>query len=354
MAELITDAEQVTPDWLTCVLCKKGHLAQGKVTKIEKQSVPMPYASIITYLKVSYSGNAPKSAPMRLLLKRSKHEDKWKWADKEVQFYNTIAKMMTNPPVAHCYDAVYSPQIGHYHVLLEDVSESHFVLESEHFPPSKRHCEKIVDCLAAFHAYWWEDARLGNEIVGCFYEENYLINCLRNTEKKFAEFVDFLGDRLSATDRQTYEAIFASWPDPLVKRLDKGNATTLIHRDSHVRNYLLPRDPNSDHVYIIDWADWDICVGVRDLAYMMALHWYPARRQVLEKELLLRYHRDLLAHGVEDYDWDAFWYDYRLSVIQLYYLPVWRWVNEHPTWWHDLQRFILAFQDLGCAELLER
>ena len=353
MKKVITSTEQITPEWLTQRLHEKGGLSHGRVTKVEATSFPMRYASVISFLNVNYSDDAPESAPRRLFLKRSLHECFDDQAIKEVFFYNVIADMMIDPPVVGCYDAVYSQEIGHYHLLLEDVSETHHVLESEPLPPTRLQCEQIIDCVAKFHAEWWDDSRLGKEIVGHFYEEAYLTGLVDNTAKKFAEFADFLGDRLSPAIRKSYEKIFAAWPSPFVRRLSQRKHLTLIHRDSHVWNYLLPRTSIPGRVYMIDWADWEICAGARDLAYMIALYWYPQFRQTQEKHLLLRYHSALLAHGVDDYDINDLWYDYRLSVIQLFYLPVWRWANNQPSWWHDLQRFALAFEDLGCAELLE-
>jgi hypothetical protein len=39
-----------------------------------------------------------------------------------------------------------------------------------------------------------------------------------------------------------------------------------------------------------------------DLAYMMAVHWYPERRQRLERALLDHYHTVLLENGVRSYN----------------------------------------------------
>jgi hypothetical protein len=46
----------------------------------------------------------------------------------------------------------------------------------------------------------------------------------------------------------------------------------------------------------------------------------------LEKALLQHCYKELLAHGVKDYQWDDCWNDYRLSVILMgIFIPVWRW-----------------------------
>src|SRR5262249_27236518 len=73
---------------------------------------------------------------------------------------------------------------------------------------------------------------------------------------------------------------------------------TILHGDAHVWNLFLPRDPASDDVRLFDWDAWRVDVATDDLAYMMALHWFPDRRRRHERALLDRYHAELVAHGV--------------------------------------------------------
>jgi hypothetical protein len=91
-------------------------------------------------------------------------------------------------------------------------------------------------------------------------------------------------------------------------------------------------------------------------AVMMAVFWFPERRARLKQCLLRRYHRRLGEGGVEAYDWESCWYDYRFAVIGYLFYPIWQWSTDHPDfiWWHHLERLMLAFQDLGCEELLGR
>ena len=72
---------------------------------------------------------------------------------------------------------------------------------------------------------------------------------------------------------------------------------TIVHGDAHVWNCFLPRDGAGD-VRLFDWDGWRIGIASSDLAYMMALHWYPNRRRRLERPLLDRYHATLVAYGV--------------------------------------------------------
>jgi hypothetical protein len=109
-----------------------------------------------------------------------------------------------------------------------------------------------------------------------------------------------------------------------------------------------------ENVRLIDWEDWSIAGATDDLAYMMAMLWYPDRRRRLEKLLLDRYHAELLAQGVTGYDREMLANDYRLSALWLITRPVWQaMTNIAPrVWWNNLERIMLAVDDLDCRDLL--
>jgi hypothetical protein len=60
------------------------------------------------------------------------------------------------------------------------------------------------------------------------------------------------------------------------------------------------------------------------------------------------------AHGVQSYDRHALDADYRLSVLWQITTPVWQAVNNIPPviWWNNLERIMLAVDDLDCRSLL--
>jgi hypothetical protein len=94
-------------------------------------------------------------------------------------------------------------------------------------------------------------------------------------------------------------------------------------------------------------------VATDDLAYMMALHWFPDHRRRFERHLLDHYRTALIAHGVTGYDRRALDDDYRLSVLWQTATPVWQAANDIPSWiwWPHLERIFMAVDDLGCCEL---
>lgn len=131
-------------------------------------------------------------------------------------------------------------------------------------------------------------------------------------------------------------------------------AVTLTHGDAHPWSFMLPRTPEAGHVMVIDWQLWEINVPTDDLAYFMAFWWAPGRRAALERPLLETYHRHLLDYGVQNYDWDACWRDYRESVAYTTLIPIGQFRRKVnlSVLWSGLENSTAAFQDLSCADLL--
>ena len=95
--------------------------------------------------------------------------------------------------------------------------------------------------------------------------------------------------------------------------------------------------------------------GASDLAYMMALYWFPPVRRQREQELLHVYHEQLMAYGVTGYAWADLWDDYRLAVLRQFFEAVWGWSTKGQgslIWWNHLERISLAIAELDCLTLL--
>jgi len=346
----------LTPDRLTTVLQRQGHLPRGRVERVAIESSRTTLISAIARLHLEYSPDAEGHMPSRLFFKASRPDQSPELAAavlKEVAFYEAVAPLTRPGIVPHCYDAARDQAASAFHLLLEDLAETHYVVTEWPLPPTTEQCERIIDTYARFHAGWWNDPRLGVE-VGTFMDDAALARWFENYERRFAAFVDRLGDRLPVARRRVYErAIGSAWA--LTSRYRSREHLTIVHGDAHVWNLMYPRDTAADGLRLIDWDAWRLELAARDLAYMMAVHWYPERRRRLETPLLRRYHDALGTNGVSGYRFEALWEDYRLSVIWQLAVPVWQsavklgpWI-----WWSHLERILQAFDDLGCEELLE-
>ena len=358
---VIARAEQVTPTWLTRALRESGYLDRGEVLAVRPASPGSAGAGGPGFrpshrLEASYSSDAPPSAPTRFYLKAIEGRTDKLAGKREVAFYTSIATAMPNPPAVTCYHAAHDAETGTYHLLLEDVSETHGVVVEREAPATRPEAESMVDALAWLHAHWWNDPRLEGEtglVDATLAKGEWMFD--------FAGFVDYMGDRLSSQRRSIYERVLAALPGLLRKRLTAEKGLTLVHEDAHVWNFLLPWDRGAGRVYLVDWAQWGVSAGPHDVAYMITLFWYPYRRARMEQDLVRRYHNRLVEYGVADYDWDACWQDYRLFTIRNLLVPLsaWEWARsiERGYWgfhrWMQFEKGMLAFQDLECAELLD-
>ena len=357
MGAILRTIDQVTPEWLTRALRMNGHLERGKVVAVRfggqaSSATGGPGFRPSHRLELSYSADAPLSAPSRLYLKVGDGAIDKLEGKREVEFYTAIATCMPDSPGLPCYDAAYDRESGDYHLLLKDVSETHFTVERE-APATKPEVETMLDVLARFHAHWWGHPRLGEiGLVDAAFVSG-------EDSLDFAGFVDYLGDRLSDERRNIYEQVLTSLPGLLEGRVVAKRGLTLAHDDAHVWNFLLPRNAEQDRVYLVDWQQWGVSAGPHDVAYMIGLFWYPERRARMEKALVRHYHERLLEYGVANYDWDTCWHDYRLFAIRNLMVPLWAWTwaqRRGRIWgfhrWMQLEKAMLAFQDLACAELL--
>lgn len=339
---------------LTEALRRSGVLGDGRVAEVAVEKSFPTVLSHIFRLRLTYEG-AADSAPQSLILKAGLPDrpgGPWMGGRHEVAFYAEVASAMPAGLVPRCFDANWDPDTSAWHLLLEDLTESHFVATSWPLPPTIKQSERIIRTRARFQAAWWDHPHLG-ATVGTWREASAAEQSRQRLAGQFARFADDLGDRLSPGRRDLYARLLEQAPR-LTARYHSHRHMTIVQGDAHVWNCFLPRTGGADDARLFDWDAWRIDVGTDDLAYMMALHWYPDLRQRSERRLLDCYHDELVARGVRDYDRRALQDDYRLSVLGQVLTPVLHHAMGIPPviWWNNLERIHFAFDDLGCRELL--
>jgi hypothetical protein len=341
--------EGINAEHLTGALRAAGALSGGRVREVAVESTQNTILSQIVRLRVTYEG-AAGGAPAKLILKTCHPErvETFSFAGRaEVKFYRDIAPQMPQGSVPRCFDAQHDETTKRWHLLLDDLSATHMIATAWPIPPDTAQCEALVAALARVHAAWWNDARVSRridtvpdaEFFGKFVE-------------RFARFRERFGDRLSQERCDFYSRLLDQAPR-LSARFKHGQIT-IVHGDAHAWNFLLPRT-GAGAACVFDWDSWRGGIGSDDLAYMIALHWYPERRARLESHLLDHYHEALLANGVKDYSREALRDDYRLSTLFHSLTPVGQaWVDIPPViWWNHFERIMMAVDDLGCRELLD-
>lgn len=334
----------LTAETLTRWLRSAGTLPRGAVTDVRIELELETPISKLVFLTVTYSAEANAALPRSLTVKwaRLRHEDS------EVQFYRQLAPSMATPPVVPCLAAIQDFDTNI--LVLEDLRASH-----DHpawpLPPSPADCERAVAALARVHAHWWESPTLG-KTVGKLHTHESLTSMVQGVAAHLPAFMDAFGAALTFEARNTYERVFSSTLNPWLRLTDQ-HALTIIHGDAHTWNFLFPRS-GEGAAFVFDWQLWHVDVGARDLAYLIALDWYPSRRRELEHSLLRHYHEVLMTHGVTNYSFDELWLDYRRGAVRNLTMPIifWNQGMALERWWYRLECALAAYRDLECEELL--
>ena len=353
---MLASAADLTPKRMTAMLRDGGHLVAGEVADVttttdgfRQGSVADVFRATLTYTTDAH-GTLPSSVFVKLSRLDGHHEHRNAGAH-EVAFYRAMQGTDTGIPIPTIYGADAHPD-SRTHIVMQDLTDTHFQ-QPLPVPPSNRQCEAIVTALAKLHAHWWNAPRLGTELGTPLTQEAADASHQR-LQNSFHTFADYLGDALLPHQRATYERILgSSFLDRLTQRLIARRDVTLTHGDAHTGNMMLPRFA-ADPMTLIDWHLWGIDLAAFDLAFMIALHWPPDRRALMEKPLLRLYHQELVECGVKDYGWDQFWDDYRTEVIITMLIPIGQHRRDAPggVVWFGLQDASAAVEDLDCLDLL--
>jgi hypothetical protein len=342
--------EAADPTALTGALRDAGVLTDGLVAEATVLGDYPTIVSRIVRLRLTYD-DAPADAPGTIILKtglpRTMSKD-WNGGRQEVEFYTRIAPMLPDGVVPRCFQAHWSPDTGAWHLLLEDLTDTHAVATHWPLPPTRADCETILTAHARLHAAWWNDPRLGVTVGNWLVIEDYQ----QRVERDYAAMADRLGENLSLGRRNLYRRFLDAIPR-LYARYQTHRDMTIVQGDSHIWNCFLPRNGGIG-VRLFDWDSWRIHLSAVDLAYMMAMHWYPDRRQQMERTLLDHYHNVLVTNGVTLYSRRALEDDYRWAVLTRLALPPMLAGARIPPviWWNHLERILMAVDDLGARALL--
>ena len=156
--KVITSLDHVTTEWLTSVLSQSGALTRGVVASFESGTGKGNWSTNANLI-VKYSDGAQGSLPRRLFLKMVNTDlDDESFGESEVTYYTRDYVDVVNAPLIRCYDAVFSEQKNRYHILLDDLSETH--IEAAEKEATLEYGLALVEGLAAMHARWWGAERL--------------------------------------------------------------------------------------------------------------------------------------------------------------------------------------------------
>jgi hypothetical protein len=232
-------------------------------------------------------------------------------ARREVAFYKEIAPRLRAPVLTRCYGVVFSEDDGAFHLLLEDLRESHRKLESDFVSrPGEHAIRAMISAAAPVHAAWWEKPELDQ------------LDPLKGPEELSAFYAHWAGElerlvpRVLAKDRL---AIFVRGHEALAECVKRGagrrDRRSIVHADAHPRNVLMPTAETFGSARLIDWERWMATSPARDLAYVLSFGYSPSAKQSLRLRAQHHHFEMLGEAGVSNYDWHQYLDDYHRSVL---------------------------------------
>jgi hypothetical protein len=352
---LILDFDQVNAGWVESCLRNSSALVKGNVQSIEVRPNTADN-SRNAKIAVRYTPASTGTLPARLFLKLCSGSGVF--GPSEVLYYTRDYAGLADAPLLRCFDAKYQDAPRAYHLLLEDVSDSHTANWER--APALPYGLALAASLAKLHAHLWGEPRftpLGYNVPTAAFIEQFVAQSQPGLEVLFCE----LGDELPAQWRDALERFFDGHPRLMIERARDPNGFAVVHGDDNPGNVLSPRTGETP-LYLIDRQpfDWSLAtwLGVSDLSYAMA-HWWPVdERRACERPMLQRYYDTLIQRGVQGYSWRQLLEDYRLSIgLSLYVAVGWCAQLADPLpmkwlWWGQLQKALPAYFDWDGESLL--
>ena len=360
----------MTPQELTELLYQSGSLQRGSVTEIQTNENEA-FNSHVQHLIVSYSPDATPLLPSALLIKRNVAED---WAresgHREVAFYQLIGRDSERfPMIIPHFVTIYDESTEDSLLLLQDLSATHQLpvtrqqqVQLEGVPIDTT-LHSIVKTLAAFHATWWEDPRLGTyplELEFNFQDEKHFRDVCQENDQNWQSCLAAEGSWLPQDVVRDISEINRflprMWERYLSKRFPSRHQLTVTHNDAYLANFLVPRTNEAGAVYMMDWQSPYAGIGVYDLVIMCASFWTAEQRHENQREetMLHHYLATLQQHGVTNYTWEQLLEDYRLMLMIFLQVAIWDQTNGslRSYWWPKLQCLLSAVRDHDSLNLL--
>ncbi len=335
--------------WLSQILFEAGIASAESIKTIHVTPNQVWNVAQTAFVEAEPDDDAPADTPRRFFIKIRKVPDPLEHLfPGEHAFY--AGRRDERLPLAPCYAALRDATSGATCLVLADLRETH-VESPWPLPPTEARCRGAMSALAAIHARSWSVDDTRQDRTALTDRERLL---QEHVEGLLPGFFDGLGDRLSRARRATLEDAVSHALVLKTARLSGTAPICAIHGDAHLWNVLYPRDPDRDGCVVIDWEDWRVDFAASDLALAMAIYWYPERRAKQEEPMLRCYLEELEAAGVTGYGWDDLAGDYRIAHLCNVIVPVFQCDagQSHASWWCNLERWFLAFDNLECRELL--
>lgn len=307
--------EEVDAEWMTAALRAAGVLGEARVSEVVAKPVGNGLVGDSFRFALTYDGAAP-DAPASVVGKFAAADAASRASGaglglylREVSFYRELAHTV----------AIITPRAFFAEI---DPATADFTLIFEDLGPA-RAGDQLAGCsvedaqtalleAAALHAPWW-----GNPALEAMSFLRLSEATTPQIQAALPMVVTAFKDRYAGQLEPELMALVDRLPAATVAmNADRsGFPMTVQHGDFRLDNILFEVQGGSRRMGTLDWQTVTLGPGVTDAAYFLSAGLDPDVRRAHERDLIGRYHAELVRLGVKDYGFEQCWADYqRLAV----------------------------------------
>jgi hypothetical protein len=348
---IVDEPTGLTAPWLTEVLRAAG--VDATVADVSVEPVGTGQMAACHRLTITY---ARGDGPAALIAKLPSSDPDVRSAvattyRTEVCFYRDLApRLPVSAPRAWC--AAVTDDATAFTLLLDDMTPA--VAGDQIAGCTVDQARDAAVAAAGLHAGSWCDPAIA--------ALDWLIPPMRDVADHMGPMLQdavgtFLGERdLDAATADVFRRFadgFAGWTTA------RATPTSLVHNDYRLDNLLFaPAGADVPAVTVVDWQSLTTGEPLRDVGFLLGTGLDPEARRAHEREIVGAYHAALTVHGVDGYDADRCWDDYRHGLFQGPLISILGDAFATPTerglrmFSVMAERSATAIRDLDCLDLL--
>jgi hypothetical protein len=308
---------EVTRTWLATVLSAAGEPVV--VRDVDVRAVGTGQTGATYRIQATYARARP-GLPDSFIIKLPAQDDAVRdrcvlGYRSECAFYAVVAQRV-QIPAPECFHCDITEDAANYALLLADQAPA--VQGDQLGGCGLAEARLAVRALAGLHGPTWCDTAWRTfPGLSMTLTDDAAIKGLGDVAQMSADItLDKLGAGMRPEDHKTLIAAMSVVTPWLRGEPDR---FALMHGDYRLDNMLFNAD--GSEVTVVDWQTLGVGLPARDLAYFTGTSLEPDVRSAIEGELVDQYHQSLVEYGVNEYDRETCWQDYRYGMLQALLIP---------------------------------